>query len=152
MKSLQDAFLERRRPVVQTRHLNTAADADMMAVWWRGLITPDHPHADIVNTLKDSRVRVVDKCQYDAFFDTDLYEFLSEKRISQLVVAGIKTHLCCDTTSRSAFVRGFEVFFCVDATATDNRDLHVAALKCLGNGFAVPVSSGVVVAAIGEGA
>ena len=151
IKSLQDAFLNHRRPVVQTRHLNTAEDAAMMAVWWRELITPDHPHAGIVNTLCDTRARVVDKCQYDAFFDTDLHSFLREKGISQLVVAGIKTHLCCDTTSRSAFVRGLEVFFCVDATASDNPALHVASLKCLSNGFAVPVLTREVTAAIGGG-
>jgi isochorismate hydrolase len=48
-------------------------------------------------------------------------------------------HLCCETTARSAFVRGFEVFFVVDATATYNRQFHQSTLINLAHGFAIPV-------------
>jgi len=51
-------------------------------------------------------------------------------------VAGVMTNLCCETTAREAFVRGFRVFFSVDATATSSVDLHEATLKNLAYGFA----------------
>ena len=55
------------------------------------------------------------------------------------MIAGVLTHLCCETTARSAFVRGFKVFFTVDGTATYYEDFHRATLLNLSHGFAVPV-------------
>ena len=49
------------------------------------------------------------------------------------------THLCCETTARSAFVRGFDVFFLVDGTATYNIEFHMSSLLTLTHGFVHPV-------------
>ncbi len=46
------------------------------------------------------------------------------------------TNLCCETTARDAFMRGYRVFFLIDGTAAGRRDLHLASLKNLGYGFA----------------
>jgi len=56
-----------------------------------------------------------------------------------VVICGVMTHLCCETTARSAFMRGFEVFFTVDGTATYTEAFHRASLLNLSHGFAVPV-------------
>jgi isochorismate hydrolase len=50
------------------------------------------------------------------------------------------THLCCETTARSAFMHGFETFFTVDGTATYNEAFHRAALLNLSHGFALPLT------------
>ena len=55
------------------------------------------------------------------------------------VISGVMTHLCCETTARAAFMRGFEVFFTVDGTATYNEALHRSSLLTLSHGFAIPV-------------
>ncbi|PIV27689.1 MAG: isochorismatase, partial [Anaerolineae bacterium CG03_land_8_20_14_0_80_58_20] len=44
----------------------------------------------------------------------------------------------CETTARSAFVRGFEVFFCADGTATYTKELHRSTLLNLSHGVAIP--------------
>jgi bifunctional isochorismate lyase / aryl carrier protein len=49
------------------------------------------------------------------------------------------THLCCETTARSAFTHGFEVFFTIDGTATYNERFHIATLLNLSHGFALAV-------------
>jgi bifunctional isochorismate lyase/aryl carrier protein len=46
------------------------------------------------------------------------------------------THLCCETTARAAFTRGFQVFFPIDGSATYTREFHLATLRNLGHGFA----------------
>lgn len=56
--------------------------------------------------------------------------------VEEVVVTGVMTNLCCETTAREAFVRGFRVFFSADATATANRELHEATLKNMAYGFA----------------
>lgn len=53
----------------------------------------------------------------------------------EVIVSGVMTNLCCETTAREAFVRGFRVFFSTDATATSSAELHDATLKNLAYGF-----------------
>ena len=88
------------------------------------------------NWLDFSNRYVLRKSQYDAFYQTALENSLQKKGVSQVVITGVMTHLCCETTARSAFVRGFEVFFIVDGTATYNEDHHMATLRNLSHGFA----------------
>jgi isochorismate hydrolase len=84
-------------------------------------------------------IHKVPKHQYDAFHKTDLHELLISHGIKQLAIAGVMTHLCCETTARSAFVQGYEVFFLVDGTATYNRAFHQASLQNIAHGFGLPV-------------
>ncbi len=51
---LRTAFLAASRPVVFTRHVNTAEDAGMMSFWWRELISPQTARSHIIGTLETS--------------------------------------------------------------------------------------------------
>lgn len=130
-------FRSRKRPVIATKHINTVEDAGMMVSWWSELITDSHGLSDIHPDLKITRDEVLIKSQYDAFYQSELKSVLNSYGIDQLVIGGVMTHLCCETTARSAFVMGFEVFFLVDGTATYNREYHQASLQNLAHGFAV---------------
>lgn len=110
-----------------------------MGTWWKDLISIENPHSAIIPEFDYSHRSVLRKNQYDAFYETSLEEILRRKSVSQVVISGVMTHLCCETTARSAFVRGFEVFFLVDGTATYNQDHHLATLLNLAHGFATPV-------------
>jgi isochorismate hydrolase len=68
--------------------------------------------------------------------------------VEQLVITGVTTHLCCESTARSAFMRGFAVFLAIDATATLNRELHIASLQALAHGCAVPLLAADLLAAL----
>ena len=139
IQKLVAAFTQSRRPVVFTRHINTPEDAGTMSRWWRDVITDDNPLSRITDALDTSRGLILQKSQYDAFYNTKLVKILRENFATQVVITGVMTHLCCETTARSAFVRGFDVFFTVDGTATYNEDFHRAALQNLAHGFATPV-------------
>jgi len=133
---LAGAFRRRRRPVIWTRHGNTPADAGRMANWWRDMLLPGSTAAGWAVPPEPGDI-VVDKTGYDAFLGTDLASILTMADTSQVVVCGVMTHLCCETTARSAFGRGFEVFFPADGTAAPTRAFHAASLLNLGHGFAV---------------
>ena len=75
------------------------------------------------------------KHTYNAFHGTDLESHLKETGKTEIVVTGVMTNCCCETTARDAFVKGFRVFFSSDATATRNEDLHNSSLKTLAFGF-----------------
>lgn len=136
---LADAFAEAERPVFGTRHINTPENAGMMSKWWRDLIDPQSAHSQNIRINKSPNPILINKTQYDAFHLTSLENDLHNLGIEQVVICGVMTHLCCETTARSAFMRGFEVFFTVDGTATYNEELHRASLLTLAHGFAVPV-------------
>jgi len=139
LQKLIAAFSLHGRPVIFTRHLNTEADAGMLARWWRDVLRADSPLSSIAAMLDTSKGICIQKTQYDAFHSTSLEEDLRSREVEQLVVSGVMTHLCCETTARSAFMRGFNVLFCVDGTATYTEAFHRATLQNLAHGFALPV-------------
>jgi isochorismate hydrolase len=139
VNSLITAFAGQDLPVVFTRHLNTSKDAGSMATWWWEIITRDNPLSEVDPRIENKKGISLEKTRYDAFFNSPLEELIKEKNVRQVVISGVMTHLCCETTARSAFMRGFEVFFTIDGTATYNEAFHRASLLNLAHGFATPV-------------
>ena len=90
--------------------------------------------------------RVIIKNTPDSFFNTDLLPLLNELAIEQLVICGMMSHMCVDTTVRSAKRLGFAIELLSDACTT--RDLiwentpvpaklvHAAFMAALQNTFA----------------
>jgi len=142
------AFSGASYPIIATRHVNTPKDAKMMAKWWRDLINSQTAYSQYIKIVNSKQITPINKEQYDAFFHTQLETILHQQDIEQVIICGVMTHLCCETTARSAFMRGFEVFFTVDGTATYNEELHRASLLTLSHGFAVPVLIGELLAAM----
>jgi len=136
IRHLITAFDRRRRPVIFTRHVNTEENAGMMAQWWGDVIRASSEEAELIAAVKPLAKTRIEKSQYDAFYKTGLADILQAANVRQLIITGVMTHLCCATTARSAFMRGFEIYFPVDATATYNRRFHEATLLTLGHGFA----------------
>lgn len=144
------AFAKRGRPVILTRHINTKEDAGQMGKWWRELIREEDPLSELIPGLFPGNGLIIEKGQYDAFYKTPLEELLRGEGVEQLAISGVMTHLCCETTARAAFVRGFKVFFVIDGTATYNADFHRATLLNLAHGFAHPVLAEELIAALGR--
>ena len=138
IKKLANLFLKLNLPVILTQHINKKENAKMMLKWWRDLIRAENPLSEIISELNFQDAILIKKTQYDAFYETNLENLLKEKDITQIIITGVMTHLCCETTARSAFVRGFEVFFAIDGNASYNQDFHFASLLNLANGFAIP--------------
>ncbi len=147
LMELAKVFDRIQQPILFTQHLNTLENAAMMSRWWRELITPVHPLRGLDPSFLPFARLVITKTQYDAFYQTPLEDHLRQLEITQVVIGGVMTHLCCETTARSAFQRGFETFFLVDGTATYNEMYHQATLLNLTQGFAVPIFCHEVIAA-----
>ncbi|MBN1667303.1 MAG: isochorismatase family protein [Anaerolineales bacterium] len=136
IQRLMVAFRQLERPVICSRHTNTRENAGNMARWWQDLIDPRDPLSNLTPELQLDGTRLLEKHQYDAFLDTGLADELRSLGCSQVLVCGVMTHLCCESTARGAFMRGFEVFFCIDGTATYNAEFHRASLLNLAHGCA----------------
>lgn len=61
---------------------------------------------------------IVTKTSINAFTTTNLQQILTSRGIRELVICGIQTEQCCETTTRVASDLGYDVTFVTDATAT----------------------------------
>jgi len=75
--------------------------------------------------------RVVRKTRYSGFVGTDLDLQLTKMGVDTLVVAGLTTECCVDSTVRDAFYLDYHVFVAADACAAYETDLHEASLKVM---------------------
>jgi len=125
-------------PFIYTRHLNDIENAGNQKKWWRELMTRENPGSELFLEIKGN-AQILEKTQYDAFYKTELENILRKEGITQVVIMGTMTNLCCESTARSAFDRGFEVFYVIDAMATRNIALHVASISSAAHGFAYPI-------------
>ncbi|GAB3915279.1 hydrolase [Microlunatus endophyticus] len=61
---------------------------------------------------------VLTKTSHNAFTTTNLQQLLTTHGVEEIVVSGIRTEQCCETTARVASDLGYRVVFVADATAT----------------------------------
>ncbi len=129
---------KKRAPLFFTQHGHEPVEKPgMLAHWWTDLIIKETSDARLLSELdlkeEDS---VIHKNTYSAFHKTNLEEKLKEKGITDLVIGGVMTNLCCESTARDAFVRDYRVFFLADGTSTVSEEFHSATLRNVGYGFA----------------
>ena len=62
---------------------------------------------------------VFTKTSHNAFTTTGLQQLLTQRGITELVICGIRTEQCCETTARVASDLGYQVTFVTEATATN---------------------------------
>ena len=130
-------------PVLFTRHSHKDPEKDggMLGEWWEDLIRSGTADAEFIPAFVPlPEEKTIDKNRYNAFYGTDLEEHLRSLGVKDLIIGGVMTNLCCETTARDAFVRDFRVYFLVDGTATASEDLHLSALRNLAFGFAYLVT------------
>jgi len=85
--------------------------------------------------------RVIDKTRYSAFYDTTLEEQLRELGIDTVIVCGVTTNVCVESTVRDAFFRDFRIVVPSDATAAVSADLHEGSLNDFRYAFGTVVTT-----------
>jgi biuret amidohydrolase len=142
-RRLLEGFRAARRPVVFTRHGPLLADgSDMIerrrrrddealastgapALWHRGTFE----HEVVASLAPAAGELVIDKNTSSAFNSTGIEWLLRNMEVETLVLAGMATDMCVETTARDAADRGFNVIVVEDATATFFEHHHRAALS-----------------------
>jgi nicotinamidase-related amidase len=130
------AFRQRGRPVIFTRHSHRHGEEGVLGVWWKDTIRDAAAQSWLDPRLDTTGSPVIRKTRYSAFFGTDLHARLWRLGVRTPVIAGVNTHLCCETTARDAFMRDLQPVVLMDATATDDETLHLSSLRTLADGFA----------------
>jgi nicotinamidase-related amidase len=103
----------RGRPVVHVRHDSANAGSPLH---------PDSPGNALKDYLADPPDLLVTKSVNSSFHGSpDLHAWLVEQRLDGIVVCGITTNHCCETTARVGGNLGHDVLFVIDATHTFDR-------------------------------
>ena len=114
-KKILTFFREQGWPIYHVRHINQKVDAAFFLpeTSGSGFFSECYP-------LEGEEIII--KHRPNSFLDTNLNEKLEENGIDTLVVCGMMTHMCIDTTVRAVGNFGYPVTLIEDACAT--RDLE----------------------------
>jgi ureidoacrylate peracid hydrolase len=91
--------------------------------------------------------RVVSKPRYGGFEGTDLDLILRGRGIQTLIMTGVGTNVCVETTARDGYQKNYGIVFLKDCTATTSAADHEATLRTIGTYFGLVVKASDVVAA-----
>lgn len=118
-KKIQSLIKESRtqeRPIIYIQHINPPDDTFFLENTYGCGIS------ERIKPLADDKVIV--KYYPNSFHETELDSYLKEKGIKKLIVCGMMTHMCVDTTVRAAMDYGYEVELVADGCAT--MDLEIS--------------------------
>lgn len=88
---------------------------------------------------------VIDKNRPSAFYGTPLESYLKGLGADEVVICGVTTNCCVETTVRDAAQRDFRTFVVTDAVAEWDESRHQAALNTMALLFAHPLTVAQVV-------
>lgn len=87
---------------------------------------------------------VVVKHRYSAFVGTELDLILRSRGIQSVIMTGVATNICVESTARDAFMRNYYVVFVDDCSATYRKEHHEGTLSNIELGFGVVTTSAAV--------
>ncbi|ANF94659.1 amidase [Paenibacillus bovis] len=91
---------QKQVPIVFIQHTSYTAGEELYV---------DTPEWQICSRLsRTADDTVIRKTRWDAFYNTELLEWLDQHRIEQLIFAGAQTEFCMDTTIRAAYSLGYQ--------------------------------------------
>jgi ureidoacrylate peracid hydrolase len=91
--------------------------------------------------------RVVIKHRYSAFHGTDLDLILRARGVRTVLLGGISTNVCVESTARQGYMLDYEIVFLADCCAAYSPEEHEAALRNITQHFGDVVNEPEVVAA-----
>lgn len=143
-------------PIVFTRYVlnEDYSDAGLLLevfpqILGTGGMVRDTWDGDVIDALKPQPGDIVlDKTRYSAFYDTDLEEQLRALGVDTVIVCGVTTNICVESTVRDAFFRDIRCVVPSDATNAVTPALHEGALEDFRYGFGQVVTVGEIGAAL----
>jgi nicotinamidase-related amidase len=106
-------FRSKKMPVIHVQHINTKTDATFFIPNTEGALI----HKNL--TPQEGETHII-KHAPNSFDETNLLKTLKQNAITDIVICGMMTHMCIDTTTRACKDFGINVTLIDDACATKN--------------------------------
>lgn len=133
--ALVESFRASRLPVAYSVYVTDPASP--MGRRWNKTCAGNGPWARVSQGLSVAPGEpLILKAGYSVLRSAECLEWLRSREITDIVVAGVMTHLCVESTVRDAFESGFQVHVPADGCACAENRLHQASLEAMGIGFA----------------
>lgn len=97
--------------------------------------------ADFYRLQPDPEELVITKHHYSAFFATDLDLQLQSRGVRTLVLAGVATNVCVDSTLREGFFRGYYIVVPEDCVNSNSKAGHEGTLATVRNNIGIVCQS-----------
>ncbi|MFT8320945.1 MAG: isochorismatase family cysteine hydrolase [Bacillus sp. (in: firmicutes)] len=97
--------------------------------------------ADFYEIAPDDKDIVVIKHRYSAFIHTKLESVLRSMNIETLLMAGVSTNVCVESTARDGFMLDYDIIFLADCTAAFSKEAHDMTLKNIDQFFGMVADS-----------
>lgn len=120
-RRLLDRFREKKEPVFFIQHINLQQGSTAFLPGTKGV----EIHSSISPNAEEC---ILVKHAPNSFYQTGLEERLLEKGIRHLVMCGMMSHMCIDTTARAARDLGFSVTLIHDACTTKDLTWNSQAI------------------------
>jgi ureidoacrylate peracid hydrolase len=155
LEQLIDEAREADVPVIFIRNVyNTDANWYLSDVWLEqaarvrqgsyvihSVCAPDSWAGDFYKVRPTEKDVIVTKHRFSAFQDTDLDLILRSQGVRTLIMTGIATNVCVESTARDGFFRDYYIAFTSDCTATFSKEDHEGTLKNIRRFFGEVVSA-----------
>ena len=115
-------FREKKLPVIHVQHINTHAGAAFFLPGTDGVSI----HRNLTPLKEEA---LITKHAPNSFLNTNLAEVLQKNEISELVICGMMSHMCIDTTTRACMDYDIKVTLLEDACATKNLVFHEVTIS-----------------------
>ena len=84
---------------------------------------------------------IVDKHHYSGFIGTSLHDVLQAHHIETLVITGVATNVCVDSTLRDGFFMGYYIVLLEDCVGSNSAPGHNGTLATVRNNIGFVISS-----------
>lgn len=113
IKKLLEHFRAEHLPVIHVQHINTKEGSNFFLPNTEGVsihkkLTPQEGEHLVIKHAPNS------------FFETNLLDIIKDSGITELIICGMMSHMCIDTTTRACKDYGIKVTLIADACATKN--------------------------------
>ncbi len=110
------------------------------------ILVPGAREFELIESLKVEKGDILlDKDRYSAFFGTPLDLILKEKAIDTVMITGLASNVCCESTAREGFFLNYRVIFVDDCNVTLNEEMHRWAVENIRMVFGYVLSSGQII-------
>jgi len=155
LQRLIDVCKKQSIPVIYTRMSHRFIRSTVYPDLWPShfnadgspILVPGSKEFELIEELKVEEGDILlDKDRYSAFFGTPLDLILKERGVKTLIVTGLASNVCCESTVREAFFLNYRVIFVDDLNVTLNDEMHRWAVENIRLVFGYVLSSDELIA------
>ncbi len=122
IKKLLEQFREKSLPIIHIQHFSIREGATFFV--------PDSFGVQIHENVKPKKDEIIIEKNYpNSFLETELEEVLDRLNIKELVLCGMMSHMCVDSTVRAAFDKGYKCEVIYDACTTKDLSINGEIVK-----------------------